>query len=349
MHRTIEVPLKEDGQFVEIDCTTLPEDVSELCEILECENAPKEFWIQFSYEYRCQGFVDQAIDILTRGLKKVDMVKENKLPFYSMLAALYLEKARKAPQKVNQYGIVLEQPTKDYYHQMVMQALNEANRIDFSFLPNILTRAVWNIMRSLEDKSLIDQAGKYFDDVLMVDPNNLFAMLGKARILFSRKNYAGALKLYQTILSSKPDFVLDPRIGIGLCFWKLNMKEDAKTAWLRSLELDEKNVSANTLLSLYYLHSASSKTGTSEFLEEYTKSLQYAQNAYKQSQTNSYSSNILASYFFSKKNMNSAIKLSEKALEYADTSYLINNSLFLMARAHHYMVYKYIHIYLKIL
>ncbi|EMR10991.1 hypothetical protein PNEG_00593 [Pneumocystis murina B123] len=334
--RIIEVPLKEQGQLVEIDCTTLPEDAEELCEILECESASKEFWIQFSYEYRRQGYIDQAIHILIRGLK-VDMQKENKLPLYSMLAALYLEKARRAPRTEDQKEFSSEAHTKDYYHQMATQALNEANRIDFSFLPNILTRAVWNIMRSSGEKSLIDQAGKYFDDILIADPRNLFAMLGKARILFSRKNYVGSLKLYQTILSSKPDFVLDPRIGIGLCFWKLNMKENAKASWLRSLELNEKNVSANTLLSLYYLDSASSKTGTSEFLEEYEKSLKYAQNAYKQSQTDPYSANILASYFFSKRNMDMTIKLSEKALKYADTNYLINNSLFLMARAYHYM------------
>ncbi|KAG5440690.1 hypothetical protein PCK2_000278, partial [Pneumocystis canis] len=126
---------------------------------------------------------------------------------------------------------------RDYYHQRVTQALNEANRTDFSFLPNIMTRAVWNIMRSASDKTLIDQAGKYFDNLLKTDPCNLFAMLGKARIFFSRKNYIGALKLYQTILLSKPDFNPDPRIGIGLCFWELNMKLDAKVAWERSLEL----------------------------------------------------------------------------------------------------------------
>ncbi|KAG4301968.1 hypothetical protein PCK1_001944 [Pneumocystis canis] len=334
--RIIEVPLKEQGQLVEIDCSTLPEDAGELCEILECESASKEFWIQFSYEYRRQGYINQAIDILTRGLK-ANMSRESKLPLYSMLATLYLEKARHAPQTITQESLRLEVQTKDYYHQKVTQALNEANRTDFSFLPNIITRAVWNIMRSSSDKALIDQAGKYFDSLLKADPGNLFAMLGKARVLFSRKNYIGALKLYQTILSSKPDFNPDPRIGIGLCFWELNMKLDAKVAWERSLELDEKNISANTLLALYYLYSSFSKLGTSEFLQEYQKSLEYAQNAYKKSQESPYSANILASYFFFKKNIDSAIKLSEKALQYANTNFLISHSLFLMARSYHYM------------
>ncbi|CCJ28920.1 unnamed protein product, partial [Pneumocystis jirovecii] len=326
--RIIEVPLKEQGQLVEIDCATLPEDAMELCEILECESASKELWIQFSYEYRRQGYVNQAIDILTRGLK-ADISRENKLPLYSMLAALYLEKARRAPKTTNQEHSESTIQTKDYYHQQVTQALNEANRIDFSFLPNILTRAVWNIMRAASEKTLMDQAGKYFDSVLKTDRNNLFAMLGKARILFSHKNYTGALKLYQTILSSKPDFIPDPRIGIGLCFWELNMKQDAKAAWERSLELDSKNVSSNTLLALYHLYSAFSKTGTSEFLEEYKKSLQYAQNAYKESQEASYSANILSSYFFSKKNINS--KNYEKASGLYQHSYNTKESNFISA------------------
>ena len=47
--RVIEVPLKEDpGSTLEIDCETLEEDTSELCEILNSEEVSLKFWIRFA-------------------------------------------------------------------------------------------------------------------------------------------------------------------------------------------------------------------------------------------------------------------------------------------------------------
>ena len=47
--RVIEVPLKEDpGSTLEIDCETLEEDTSELCEILNSEEVSLKYWIKFA-------------------------------------------------------------------------------------------------------------------------------------------------------------------------------------------------------------------------------------------------------------------------------------------------------------
>ena len=47
--RVIEVPLKEDpGSTLEIDCETLEEDMSELCEILNSEEVSIKYWIRFA-------------------------------------------------------------------------------------------------------------------------------------------------------------------------------------------------------------------------------------------------------------------------------------------------------------
>jgi hypothetical protein len=47
--RVIEVPLKEDpSSTLEIDCETLEEDTSELCEILNSEEVGLKYWIQFA-------------------------------------------------------------------------------------------------------------------------------------------------------------------------------------------------------------------------------------------------------------------------------------------------------------
>lgn len=59
----------------------------------------------------------------------------------------------------------------------------------------------------------------------------------KARILYARRNYREALKLYQDVLRYNPKCRPDPRIGIGLCLWSLELKEKARAAWRRSLEV----------------------------------------------------------------------------------------------------------------
>jgi len=54
--RVIEVPLKEDpGSTLEIDCETLEEDTSELCEILNSEEVSLKYWIKFAVRstYTC--------------------------------------------------------------------------------------------------------------------------------------------------------------------------------------------------------------------------------------------------------------------------------------------------------
>jgi len=61
--------------------------------------------------------------------------------------------------------------------------------------------------------------------------------LEQARILYARRQYPQALKLFQDVLRYNPECKPDPRIGIGLCCWALDQKSRAKAAWQRSLEV----------------------------------------------------------------------------------------------------------------
>ncbi len=100
----------------------------------------------------------------------------------------------------------------------------------------------------------MDDALRSFDGVLAVKPTNLVALLGKvvymynvacfvptksnkARILYARRNFKEALRLFQDVLRYNPNCQPDPRIGIGLCFWAMDNKAKARAAWYRSLEV----------------------------------------------------------------------------------------------------------------
>ena len=83
----------------------------------------------------------------------------------------------------------------------------------------------------------MDDALRTFEGVLSEKPTNLVALLGKARILFTRRLYPQSLKLFQRVLELKPDCRPDPRIGIGLCLWQMDQRTKAKAAWQRSAEV----------------------------------------------------------------------------------------------------------------
>lgn len=105
-------------------------------------------------------------------------------------------------------------------------------------MPSFLTIAgIQRLARDGLDKTATDQILRLFEEILKKNPNNVIALLGKARIHYGRNQYAIALRLYQKALVARPDMQPDPRIGIGQCFWHLKMKSDALAAWERALEL----------------------------------------------------------------------------------------------------------------
>lgn len=145
----------------------------------------------------------------------------------------------------NSSGILGEQKTKDYYLNLATSTLNEAIRIDRDWMVNTLARGIISLMKSAlstnpaEKKTNMDSATKIFDESYKGHggKRNMFAAMARARILFANRKYAQALEGYQEVLLHRPDMDPDPRIGIGLCYWALGYKDDAKIAWERAMEI----------------------------------------------------------------------------------------------------------------
>ena len=241
-------------EAVEVNLEELMDDPTELCTLLENENAPKNFWMVISLAYAKQHKVDHAIEILNKGLASLSRggAKE-KLGLFSCLCWLFLWKSREAPRVVPEGQLVSEARTKDFYLQAATGSLNEASRINPSFPPLFLARGVLCLLRAslqppskplaagaIEQSERVEtlrQALKCFDDASRVSVGrNMMALLGKARTLFSLGKYADALEYYQEVLLKMPDLQdPDPRIGIGCCLWQLTYREEARDAWGRAL------------------------------------------------------------------------------------------------------------------
>lgn len=94
----------------------------------------------------------------------------------------------------------------------------------------------------------VNRAGDFFDNVLRTNAKNIPALLGKVRtlsfhlnckacIFFNKGNYEEALKCYKEVLRSNPRCSPTVRLGLGLCYYKLEKMETAKIAFERVLQL----------------------------------------------------------------------------------------------------------------
>ncbi|KAI1155967.1 hypothetical protein F4825DRAFT_405495 [Nemania diffusa] len=354
---TIEVPVQEDDDFinVEIDLNNLVDDPTELCDMFENEHTARLYWMTIALAYAKQNKTDRAIEVLNRGSHAMqDTTPVEKLSLISCVCWMYLRKSREAPRVPPEGALLSEAKTKDHYLQLATSSLNEASRINPAFPPLFLARGVLQLLKaSLQAPSKaatggpIDQAKadllkgalKSFEQASKVSQGkNMLALMGKARALYGLGNYKDALTTYQDILLKSPDLVdPDPRIGIGCCLWQLGYKDDAKQAWVRSLELNPES-KALILLGLYYLD-ASSKvpTHSPEFIKLYKKAMtEFTQKSFKIDKNQPLTCATFAGYFLSSKNLSHVDSLANKAIQYTDVNAIASDGWYLLAKKEHY-------------
>jgi RNA polymerase-associated protein CTR9 len=184
-----------------------------------------------------------------------------------------------------------------------------------------------------------DEAYRIYDFILSGCPQHLFALMGKARILYVRRQFRAALKLYQSVLSAAPDFLPDPRIGIGLCFWNLGEHDLARKAWKRSTVRNpgKSSSGASLLVGLSYINAARvSSLDEEERADTYSEGIQYIQQAWSSDKTCAATAAALSGYFLVSSNKwDTVIKLAELAVQHGDARAVISEGQLSIARALH--------------
>lgn len=354
---TIDIPVGDQlDEAVEVNLDVLIDDPTELCTLLENEEAARTYWMTVAMAYAKQGKADHAIEMLIRaGQVLQNSTPREKVSMTCSLCWLYLHKSREAPRVPPEGVPASEAKTKEYYLQLATSSLNDASRINPAFPPLFLARGVLQLLKASlqapsassgpravdpERTELFRQALKSFEDALRVSQGkNMLGLMGKARALYSMGKYAEALTAYQEVLRKMPSLVdPDPRIGIGCCLWQSGYKDDARAAWERSLELNPENKFANVLLGLYYLDSSSHlPTDSTKFLQLYKKAMtEYTQKAFKLDKNNPLSCATFAGYFLSRKSFGNVDTLAHKAIQYTDVNAIASDGWYLLARKEHY-------------
>ncbi|KAF2755893.1 protein prenylyltransferase [Pseudovirgaria hyperparasitica] len=338
----VEVPLDEDIQ----------DDPTELCTLLENEEAAKNMWMAVALGYAKHKKVEVAIQVLTTGLSALSRGSlEDRLALLNALCWMNLLKCRDSP-RVRPDGADADVRTKDSYIQFATHALNEASKISPSYSPLFLARGVLYLLKASltppsragtqasEKVDTLRQAAKCFEDAIRSSSGkNVMALLGKARVQFALGKPGEALELYQMVLSRSPELIdPDPRIGIGCCFWELGHKDDAKGAWTRALDLNPSSKVAKILLGLYYLYtSAQFSPKDAKFQTSYKKAVtEYVQRAFKLDERYPLSCVAFGSHFLVTKTMGHVEKLARRAIDLTDIHAIASDGWYLLARKEHY-------------
>ncbi|KAJ8608004.1 hypothetical protein MRB53_039910 [Persea americana] len=347
----IDIPVRgeEGDEAVNLDLTELHDDIDELCDLLENENAAKAYWVTIALAYAKQNKIDVAIEIVKKALSALARAKpEDKLSLLTVLCWLQLWKARHAP-RVPPESASQDVKVKDTWLQAATGTLNDASRINPSYPPLHLARGVLQLLKAplLSGRTgagstheALVQASKGFEDALRnAKGNNVMALLGKARTTYSLGRYPEALQMYQKAMEASPDLIEpDPRIGIGCCLWQLNHKDYAHQAWERALELNPKSGIAHQLIAMYYLDKAGHHSTSDEaFTDLYKKAMTiHTQASFKIDDMQPLTCATFGNYFLLRKNWPTVDKLAKRAVEITDLATIASDGWYLRARQAHY-------------
>lgn len=327
-NNTITIPLKEEGEEVVIDAINdLPDDSNELCMLLTNEECSAEYWMLVSQAYANQGKIEEALIVIDQALKSPYATKSS--------TAMYSELNNFAAW----LNILKSDLLKDSFaletanSEVKLATSSASGKSDY----NLLAEAVISLSskQNKGKKTKFEKESRNFDILLQNNPKNCYALLGKGKLFFYRQNYLAALKIFQKVLQLNPLLRPDPRIGIGLCYWFLERKDLANQAWQNSIQVNpNKNLEAKILISIAkfddcFINSVSDD----DFRTKYVEAMSFAKASYEEDPSNEVIQLIIASYYFSKGNIEIVQNICDKIFnDKNSTNFVKSESLFWMAR-----------------
>ncbi|KAF9227093.1 TPR-like protein [Gyrodon lividus] len=346
--RSIDIEL--GGQeVITIDLDNLdpsPDDVLDLLKEGQCKVS---VWAKLAGEYWRRGYLPAAERIAHSAIECTSLTANGTTalspPIYALLANVQIAHAQRAPKVVlpdaREDKLTGVRPKEEYYREAA-QYLNTGERAAAEGGEGVggtlafLTRGLYCTgIQQLATRSM-DDAMRSFEGVLAEKPTNVVSLLGKARILYARRSYPQALKMFQQVLQLNPSCIPDPRIGIGLCMWAMDHKAKAKAAWQRSLEVNPSAWPAQLLLGLESINESKLGSKTEqERAEAFRIGTKYIEKAFNANQKSAAAANALCELFLRKNNLARALKLAERTIQFADTLTLLTEGNLRAARVLH--------------
>lgn len=337
-HRKIEIPYGDGDDVLELEVENLPEPHMSVS-ILTDQKCKINLWIQLALEYYRQGKFD-AFELLLSTCLTIwnhEKIKseaasyadgyKDRIRALDLLAIYYLRKGNQSPSKEGRRDYFARAAQKFSEVDKVADITNK-NSPEYQF--HLLGRAYCCL---IDGKN--EQANAQFNFVLQQQQqigeiDNVPALLGKACLEFNKKEASGkrvALGYYKKALQICPNCPADVRLGLGICFYKLNMFEKAEIAFKKALSLDPRCVGALNGLAVIELNK---KTNDS-----IKRGIEYLSRAFKTEPTNAMALTLLADHFFYSNEHEKVIKLATRATENTDNEAVLSQAHYQLGRAYH--------------
>lgn len=298
----VEVPLTGSAEVVYLDLENeLTEDPTDLCTLLENESAPVHIWLAIAAAYANKGQLNEAKEVIQKGSMVFQNEKSAPLLTFTAWLIIRQSKLAQSAEEQEQYLKIASDSVAQALHYEHSNPLIRLAHAEIAYQKKDYNQALDNYDRILKSNAKSE--------------SNVFALIGKAKVLFQKKQYNSSLKIFQQVLILNPIVKPDPRIGIGLNFWKLNDKPLAVKAWNRSLEIDPNNLIAKTLITLSKFDSSFNSINDDEFIKNYSSSLDSLNSLLKINKENPIGLLLLISYYYSKKNYDLVKSLATKVID----------------------------------
>ncbi|KAG8733688.1 hypothetical protein FRC11_004002 [Ceratobasidium sp. 423] len=346
-HRIIELELNSNETIqLNLDEITNPPSNGmdgEAVMMLLQEAKPQAWWkwTAIATEFARKGLKQEAEEIAKEAVTVLQPAQAASA--HSLLALLRLDSARHAPKILlgdARADQLPPQPTKGAFVDQATEFVNagQAAIVTDPDAPEsvntlfYLTKGIYQIAR-------FSWAGaeKDFDIVLGKHSSNVIALMGKARILYARKQYREALKGFQECLTLNPKMLPDPRIGIGLCYWQLEHRERALAAWRRAEQVHPDSWYPGLLIGIYMMNvSKDPKVSGQHRQDAFLEGVNRLTQAWRESGLNNASAaTAMSDVFLLKGQLNKALKAAERTIQHADTLSVAVNGRLRAARVSH--------------
>lgn len=320
--KVLDIPLKASEELVSIDLETdLPDDAADLKTLLVEESSDKEHWVTIAIAYCNQGNVEQGIKLINLAL---DVFEGSlKASLHTFLSWAYLSLAKQAKQTA----------TRDDFLNKAENELKNAIGLDASWIGNMLATVDLYYQKGDYDKALettdIFIKSTQAEERRLGRPSriNCMFLLTRAKLLYQKKNYTASLHAFQELLVSNPMFKPDPRIGVGLCFWKLKDTKMAIQAWERAAELNPANKNLSILALLGKFHETITNSHNDEtFKEGFVAALNDLNKIFDSNKESPVLLTLLQHYYYFQRDYCRVIKIYEDKIQ--PRKQLIDGSVF---------------------
>ncbi|CAD6190371.1 unnamed protein product [Caenorhabditis auriculariae] len=222
-------------EVIEINVDDLPSG-DEVMGILQAEQAKLVYWIHVAIQYYRAGRFAEFLNILesagSQAFLDYPNVQNDQMRALDMLAAHHMQQGAHEKSK--------ERRTELFNKATVL--FNTADKIKMYDMVHLTIRAWFYLFE--KEKSKLEIADQQFNFVIKQEATMVLAMIGKAVIAFTKRDYKTAIYFYRRALRAKSADTPEIRVGLAYCFAKIGKPDKAEMAFERARDLDPNCIEA---------------------------------------------------------------------------------------------------------